>query len=365
MLSTIALAIFTTSAATSRADVAIDSQDLFVGGVGGYHTYRIPAMAQTPDGTLYVFAEARKNSSSDHGDIDLVMRKSTDGGATWSATEMLFDDGDHTMGQPTPMVDRSNGKLHLMFSRNNREMFVAHFDRSAGEFSEPIDITAVAQSLDVPFKITRLGAGPAAGLQAASGRLIAPIWVNGTIRVAEEYRAGVLYSDDGGATWQAGGVPHIPAAIAGINESAIARLPSGELYMTQRTNAGKPHRAFSLSRDNGATWTDAQLAPEIDADMAPIKAGLASIEANGECELAGLLLSAPEGPGRKKLALWHSPDGAEWRRIASINNTHAGYSELIQLDDGVVGLLYEQGDDNYHERLTFTRLGINAQSSAE
>src|SRR5690606_12387020 len=87
------------------AEIVLESQVLFAGGEGGYHTYRIPAMALTPDGTLLAFAEARKNSAADHGDIDLVVRRSSDGGLTWSAMEVLLDDGNNTMGQPTPIVD--------------------------------------------------------------------------------------------------------------------------------------------------------------------------------------------------------------------------------------------------------------------
>lgn len=363
VLSLFAMAVVTCAAAQPRdAELELDSQDLFIGGEGGYHTYRIPAMIRTPDGVLHAFAEGRKKSHSDRGDIDIVVRRSTDGGVSWSPKEVLLDDGANTMGQPTPILDRRTGTLHLLFCRNNREMFATHFDRETGLLAEPIDITSVAKSLDVPFKITRMGAGPTAGLQTASGRLLAPVWVNGTIGVANEYGAGVVFSDDRGTTWQAGGAPHVPPAIAGINESTVAPLPNGDLYMTQRTNGGEPHRAMSISRDDGATWTDSQLVPDIDSDMTPIKAGLAAIEAKGDCDLNGLVLAAPEGPGRKNLALWYSPDGVKWKRLTSINNTHAGYSELAQLPSGVVGLLYEQGDKNYHQRLTFTRLAINSKS---
>lgn len=345
------------------AELVLDTQVLFTSGEGGYHTYRIPAMAQTPDGTLFAFVEGRKNSASDSGDIDLLMRRSNDGGATWSPVVKLFDDGNNTMGQPTPIVDHSQGALHLMFSRNNREMFIAHYDNETGTFSEPTDITAVAKSLDVPFEIKRMGAGPTAGLQGADGRLLAPIWVNQTIGVASTYGAGVLYSDDGGTTWQAGGAPAVTEEIAGINESSIAMLPNGDLYMTQRTNAGNPKRSFSTSSDNGITWTETQLVPQIDPDMTTIKAGLASVEVKGNSNVSGLVLSAPEGPGRSNLALWYSPDGQQWSRLASLNNEMAGYSELIQLNDGIVGLLYENGTKNYHEQLTFARLSINAETT--
>ena len=67
--------------------------DLFVSGEGGYHTYRIPALAVMPGGTVVALAEGRKTSSSDSGDIDLVMRRSTDHGRTWSDMRLVYEEG--------------------------------------------------------------------------------------------------------------------------------------------------------------------------------------------------------------------------------------------------------------------------------
>ncbi len=58
--------------------------NLFNSGVDGYHTYRIPSLLLSPGGTLLAFCEGRRNSRDDHGDIDLVLKRSEDGGNTWS-----------------------------------------------------------------------------------------------------------------------------------------------------------------------------------------------------------------------------------------------------------------------------------------
>ncbi|MEN6307804.1 MAG: sialidase family protein, partial [Anaerohalosphaeraceae bacterium] len=50
-------------------------QDLFVGGQGGYDTYRIPSIITTHKGSVLAFCEGRKNNSKDAGDIDLLMRR--------------------------------------------------------------------------------------------------------------------------------------------------------------------------------------------------------------------------------------------------------------------------------------------------
>lgn len=64
----------------SGEEPEFQSMDLYVSGSEGYHTFRIPALLTTSSGTLLAFAEGRKNSASDTGDIDLVLKRSFDGG---------------------------------------------------------------------------------------------------------------------------------------------------------------------------------------------------------------------------------------------------------------------------------------------
>jgi hypothetical protein len=95
--------------------------DLFVGGQGGYHAYRIPAMSVSPQGSLIVFCEARKSSLSDHGDIDLLLRRSEDGGRTWLAPRLVIEEGGDApikYGNPTAVVDRETGSIWLAVNRD-------------------------------------------------------------------------------------------------------------------------------------------------------------------------------------------------------------------------------------------------------
>jgi len=66
---------------------------VFTSGADGYHTFRIPALLVTAKGTLLAFCEGRKNDRNDHGDLDLVLKRSTDGGATWSPLELIYEEG--------------------------------------------------------------------------------------------------------------------------------------------------------------------------------------------------------------------------------------------------------------------------------
>ena len=59
----------------------------------GYHTYRIPALVATQKGTLLAFCEGRKTGRGDHGDIDLMLRRSSDAGRTWDQQRIVYEEG--------------------------------------------------------------------------------------------------------------------------------------------------------------------------------------------------------------------------------------------------------------------------------
>jgi sialidase-1 len=96
----------------------IDSIGLFISGTQGYHTFRIPALTTTPAGTVLAFCEGRKSASSDSGDIDILLRRSEDGGQTWNDMQLVWDDGPHTCGNPCPVVDRRTGAISLLLTHN-------------------------------------------------------------------------------------------------------------------------------------------------------------------------------------------------------------------------------------------------------
>ncbi len=102
------------------------SVDVFAGGTGGYFGYRIPAIETAPDGTLLALAEARKYNLDDPGfgkqDIDLVLRRSTDHGATWTPMVVLDDPGEFwSAANPTTVVDRDTGRVWLFYLRARPE----------------------------------------------------------------------------------------------------------------------------------------------------------------------------------------------------------------------------------------------------
>jgi len=106
------------------ADFDQGGVDLFVSGTHGYHTYRIPALIGTAKGTLLAVCEGRKKGRADDGDIDLLLRRSTDGEKNWEPQQVVFEEGGETpvtIGNPCLVVDSETGTIWLPFCRNNRD----------------------------------------------------------------------------------------------------------------------------------------------------------------------------------------------------------------------------------------------------
>ena len=96
----------------------LEQLDLFTSGSHAYHTFRIPSLLATPAGSLLAFCEGRRNGGSDSGDIDILLRRSTDGGRTWSELQTVWADPGNTCGNPCPVVDRESGVISLLITHN-------------------------------------------------------------------------------------------------------------------------------------------------------------------------------------------------------------------------------------------------------
>ena len=116
---------------------------VYTSGEDGYHTYRIPSILRSQKGTLLAFCEGRRNSRSDRGDIDLLVKRSEDGGETWSGQTIVYaEPGDITIGNPCPVVDDKDGTIWMPFCRDNDDVFMTHSKDDGMTWSKPVDITA-------------------------------------------------------------------------------------------------------------------------------------------------------------------------------------------------------------------------------
>ncbi len=336
-------------------------QDLFVAGQAGYDTYRIPALIAGASGVLLAFCEARRHSSSDTGDIDLVMRRSTDGGATWSPIRVIADDGPHTVGNPCPVIDRATGTVHLLLTHNlghdteaqivdqtstgtRRALIMSSVDDGAS-WSDLVDLTPDVKQADWTWYAT----GPGVGIQTRAGRLVVPC--DHIEAESRTFWSHVIVSDDGGRTWRLGG-----RVGPGINECQVAELADGRLLLNSR-NHHRPvahRRAVSWSSDGGETWSPAQ------TDAALVEPVCQASLVSRTCERGGcLLFSNPAATVRERLTVRASwDDGASWPESLVLHEGPSAYSCLCWLPSGAVACLYERGQAQPYERLTLARFAL-------
>ena len=322
--------------------------DVYRAGEGGYHTYRIPALIVTHKGTLLAFCEGRRNSAADSGDIDVLLRRSFDGGKTWGAVQKVADMGADTVGNPTPVVERKTGSIFLLMTRNpgsvterqtgttDRTVWITRSTDDGAVWSAPLEITSQVKLPDWTWYAT----GPGNGIQLRSGRLVIPCDHN--TRDGRRY-SHVIYSDDRGATWRIGGI-----AEEKTNESAVAELTNGELLLNMRSYHGKNRRAVQRSRDGGLTWSTLSLD---DALIEPVCQ--ASMITSGKW----VLFSNPAATTRTRMTVRLSADGGRtWITSRVIHEGPAAYSSLAALRGGAIGLLYERGDGAPYEKITYVRM---------
>jgi len=334
--------------------------DVYVSGQDGYHTYRIPAIVRTQKGTLLAFAEGRRHSARDWGDIDVLVKRSSDGGRTWTPAVTVADFGEDTVGNPAPVVDRRTATVWLLLTRNpgnvpeknilpgleglTRTVWITYSKDDGRSWATPVEITAAVKRPEWSWYAT----GPVNGIQLRSGRLLIPCdhVVGGDL--SQRY-SHVIYSDDGGRNWQLGG-----SAGPDCNESTVVELSDGTLMLNMRSYARRNRRAVSLSRDGGLTWSPPQLD---EALVEPVCQ--ASLIRFGKKRPAVLLFSNPAATQRVNMTVKLSQDGGKsWNASRTIHPGPSAYSNLVELKGDTVGLLYERGDKGPYERITFARFTL-------
>lgn len=327
---------------------------VFEAGELGIHTYRIPALVVAANGDLLAFAEARHGSRSDTGDIDLVMKRSRDGGRTWSAMQTVWDDGTNVCGNPCPVVVEETGEVVLLATHNlghdheseiiaqtsegTRTVWVLRSTDHGETWSAPQEITADTKQADWTWYAT----GPGAGIQltrgAHAGRLVIPC--DHIEADTKRYYSHVIVSDDGGATWQLGGTTPRDQ----VNECEVVELEDGRLLLNMRNyDRQQRTRQQAWSTDGGMSWRDQRHVPEL---VEPIcQASIRRFAWAGPGQAGILLFSNPASrDGRQAMTVRASfDDGATWPWSALLDPGPAAYSCLQPLPDGSVLCLYEAG----------------------
>jgi len=337
--------------------LAAQTGDVFVAGRDGYPTYRIPSVLTTAKGTVLAFCEGRKGGRSDSGDIDLVLRRSTDGGATWGPLQVVWDDGANTCGNPCPVLDRDTGVIWMLMTRNlgqdpeskiidgtaegTRTIWISKSGDDGLTWSAPVDLTKDVKKADWTWVAT----GPGIGIQTKKGRLLIP---------CDHVEAGtkkggshVMWSDDHGGTWTLGGTIR-----GGTNECQVVERADGSLLLNLRNyRTPSRERATATSGDGGATWS----ALSHDAALVEPVCQASIFRMPGEA--SRILFSNPaDRKSRTRMTVRLSrDDGATWSTLKEFGDAPAAYSCLTSLPGDAAGCLYETGAQSAYEKIVFAR----------
>ncbi len=340
----------------------ISDNNVFTAGVGGYPVYRIPGLITAADGSIITFIEGRPNSSDPGGagDIDLLARRSTDGGATRGTMTTIHKETNFDFSDPVPIL-ASNGTLHMVYERwptdaglfgvpagtgsNSGNHFYTSSTDHGVSWSAPVNITTQIKEPTWKGMVT----GPGSGIElkwqtdpARNGRLVTAAHVDNTANL-------VVYSDNSGATWQHGG---FTSGAAG-NEAEIVELVNGDLLLNSRQTSGDFRRQF-ISSDGGATW-GANFGGDIN--ITTVDCSLIRYSAKREGAVFNrLLFSGPRGSDRNNMAVWSSYDeGTTWINPVLLASGSAAYSVLTKLQDGTIGLVYEVD----HSTIRYLNFGLD------
>jgi sialidase-1 len=351
--------------------------DVFAAGSNGYEIYRIPGLVVTAKGTLLAYAEARRSGSADWGAIDIALRRSTDGGKTWSPQQVIANvagektknpvgpaqrSGDPeavTYNNPIAIADPKTGAVHFLFCLEYLRAFYMRSDDDGRTFSEPVEITSAFEGFRAGYDWKVIATGPGHGIQLKNGRLVVPVWLAlGTGGNAHRPSvASTIYSDDAGATWHAGEIA-VPNTEVWVNasETVAEQLADGRVMLNVRTESKANRRLITSSADGATGWSVPRFQEELKE---PICFGsMVRLSGAGDgrrnrllfVNPDNLLVGAEEGkPGRgrdrKNLTVQLSYDeGATWAVKRVVEPGWSGYADINVGKDGRIHLLYERGN---------------------
>ena len=300
--------------------------------------YRIPALAVSKKGILLAFAEARRTDGADIGDIDAVVRRSDDNGKTWGPEIVVWDDGVHSVNNPSAVVDPRTGRIWLFMGRwigTTPSQHAVYSDDDGMTWSTPKDMTAVLHN-QISDERQLVIPGPGSGIALTrgphAGRLIIPM------NHGAQWGPSVVYSDDGGATWHPGGALH-----ANIGESKCAELNDGSVLFVGNPGPPETRRRLTIITGGGARNATRMWHAD-DLKHAGCQGAVARHTFPHDDQPGLLLYSGPgvEGARAQGTLRGSYDEGKTWPWKLQYYEGGSGYCDITVLSDGRVAVLFEK-----------------------
>lgn len=357
----------------ANTEPVFEKLELFAANSNGYASYRIPGLIVTRRGALLAYAEARRTGRGDWDAIDIVLKRSTDGGQTWTEQRKIAEiagasrnpaaareasrnqngQAGLTYNNPVAIADRT-GVAHFLFCLEYARCFYLRSTDDGATFSPPVEITSAFEQFRKEYDWKVIATGPTHGIQLRSGRLVAPVWLSTSTGKSAHHPSdnAVIYSDDHGKTWKAGGfVGHNSAELVDPSEAVLVELSDGRVMFNSRSESNAQRRAVSFSKNGATGWTKPVFHDQL---VEPICAA-SMVRLSAPPQRSRLLFANPHNltradgdatPGksreRKNLSVKLSYDeGATWPINKAIEPGSSGYSDLAVGADGTIYCLYE------------------------
>lgn len=357
---------------------------VFVSGTEGHNTYRIPAIIATPNGDLLAFCEGRVHGEDDFGDINIVLKRSSDKGKTWSALQIIVDADSLQAGNPAPVTDLTDpayprGRIFLFYNTGNnhenevrkgnglREVWYKTSTDNGQTWSDPVNITTQVHrpnhprangAYRFPEDWRSYANTPGHAMQFSTGKYRGRIFVAANHSAGDplphftDYNAHGFYTDDHGKTFHLSQT----VALAGSNESMATALSADRLMMNSRNQKGDIRaRIVSISSDGGATWDstyfDHNLPDPVNQGSILTLENTPARRAAGQEKAIIAFCNAADTQQRNNLTLRISYDeGKTWKKNIVIaksahnDEDHSAYSDIVRLTGKRIGILYEKAD---------------------
>jgi sialidase-1 len=343
---------FFISLITGYANSIYDENLIFRNGENGYAVYRTPGLVLSKQGTILAFSQGRVDGHWDEGDIDIVLKRSTDGGKTWGPLQVIENDGINPCKTGCPVV-LDNGRILLMWLwnenighdeelRTDRKVYITYSDDDGLTWAQSREISDQTQRSNWGW----YGLGPVHAIvkqrDPNKGRVIVPARHE---LIGSRTSSHLLYSDDNGETWNIGAISLRNRS----TECTVVELSNGDLMLNSRNSkVSDGMRYVNISKDGGLTFSNSYLDPVLPF-AGECQASLLNHSENKETGKSNILFSGPNHPVERVRGTFFlsNDDGYTWRKTYTYSRplpAFSGYSDMIVLENGDVAVLFETGE---------------------